>query len=39
VLARLHAEINKLLAETEHGADSTPRGLEAYITTAAESPP
>jgi len=37
VLARLHAEINKLLAETEtRGRLNAAGGLEAYITTAAE---
>ena len=37
VLARLHAEVNKLLAETEiKNRLNAAGGLEAYITTAAE---
>ncbi len=37
VLAKLHAEVNKLLAETEtRGRLNAAGGLEAYRTTAAE---
>ncbi len=37
VLAKLHAEVNKLLTETETRARlNAAGGLEAYVTTAAE---